>query len=118
MPKIVKHNNVWCIQDGFPAYDEPEMIIHHWPIGETDHPCFVIASHENSEVSKSGCNFMYTLRIAPYDHVRISLKDQGKTKSIDTIIEPIPCPKVRKGIETRYRNGKWEKELKSGWVTA
>ena len=32
--------------------------------------------------------------------------------------EPLPCPKVRKGIETRYRNGRWEKRLKTGWVPA
>lgn len=32
---------------------------------------------------------------------------------------PIPCPKVRAGIETRYRDGRWEKYPKSsGWVPA
>lgn len=31
---------------------------------------------------------------------------------------PIPCPKVRSGIETRYRHGAWEKLLKTGWVLA
>ena len=117
MPKIVKHNNTWCIQDGFPAYDKPEMIIHHWPIGICDRR-IELSSYENHEVVKGNCSYVYTLRIAPYEHVRIYLKEQGKTKSIDTVIKPIPCPKVRKGIETRYKYGKWEKELKSGWVTA
>ncbi len=117
MPKIVKHNNVWCIQDSFPLYDKPEMVINHWPIGIADRP-IELASHEGAEVLKGGCSYEYTLRIAPYEYVRIYLKDQGQAKSIDTIIKPIPCPKVRKGIETRYRNGFWEKELKSGWVTA
>ena len=29
----------------------------------------------------------------------------------------VPCPKVRKSVETRYHNGRWEKYLKtSGWV--
>lgn len=35
--------------------------------------------------------------------------------------EPIPCPKVRKGTETRWSgvNGQWEKYLASrGWVPA
>ncbi len=34
---------------------------------------------------------------------------------------PIPCPKVRAGIETRwnrYQGGRWEKLLKRGWVPA
>lgn len=29
---------------------------------------------------------------------------------------PLPCPKVRTGLETRYRDGHWEKLLKSGWT--
>ena len=33
--------------------------------------------------------------------------------------EPIPAPKVRAGVEVRYRDGRWQKYLKSqGWVTA
>src|SRR5688572_25756657 len=34
--------------------------------------------------------------------------------------EPIPCPKVRRGIETRWNGtyGRWEKLLKVGWVPA
>jgi hypothetical protein len=35
-----------------------------------------------------------------------------------TAVEPIPRPKVRAGIETRYRYGRWEKLLKKGWVPA
>ena len=30
----------------------------------------------------------------------------------------VPCPKVRKGIETRWHNGEWQKMLKGGWVRA
>ena len=33
--------------------------------------------------------------------------------------QPIPQPKVRKGIEARYRNGRWEKYTKAhGWTAA
>lgn len=31
---------------------------------------------------------------------------------------PLPCPKVRTGIETRYRDGRWQKLLRDGWVPA
>jgi hypothetical protein len=32
--------------------------------------------------------------------------------------QPIPCPKVRAGIETRFYRGTWQKYLKtSGWKT-
>jgi len=117
-PTIVKHKEVWCIQAPYPAFDRPELIVHHWPIGRCDRR-IEISNYENAEVSKGGCSYEYVLRIAPYEHVRIYLKDHGKTVSIDTIIEPIPCPKVRKGIETRWEHGNWQKYLKNqGWVTA
>ena len=34
--------------------------------------------------------------------------------------EPIPCPKVKKGVETRWNDsrGWWEKMLKKGWTCA
>ena len=31
---------------------------------------------------------------------------------------PLPCPKTRKGIDTRYHDGHWEKRLMSGWTWA
>ena len=34
-----------------------------------------------------------------------------------TSAAPLPCPKVRAGVETRYRDGRWQKYLKArGWV--
>ena len=46
---------------------------------------------------------------------------RGDQKAMRVDAEPFPCPKVRKGIETRYYYGQWEKYLKSskrGWVLA
>ena len=49
---------------------------------------------------------------------RTRLQNGGSTKPIDVVRQPIPCPKVRKGIETRWVAGRWEKCLKSGWAPA
>lgn len=32
--------------------------------------------------------------------------------------EPVPAPKVRRGVELRWREGRWQKLLKKGWVAA
>jgi hypothetical protein len=42
------------------------------------------------------------------------------TEHSGTVLEsPIPVPKVHKGIETRYSNGRWQKLSKrKGWVAA
>jgi hypothetical protein len=51
--------------------------------------------------------------------VDLTLKDGGSTQPIATESRPLPCPKVRAGIETRYEAGRWRKYLKAkGWVDA
>ena len=43
----------------------------------------------------------------------------GQTPALSITETPIPRPKVRVGVETRYRDGRWEKLLKArGWVAA
>ena len=43
----------------------------------------------------------------------------GKTIGINRVEQDYPCPKVRKGITTRYQYGQWEKCLKArGWIPA
>ena len=50
---------------------------------------------------------------------KVQLKDGEKTTSIETLECPIPCPKVRGGVMTRYSGGKWQKYLKAkGWCDA
>jgi hypothetical protein len=61
----------------------------------------------------------YRIRMAAYTYRTASLSEYGNTRSMAIETEPIAAPKVRKGIETRYRDGRWQKYLKSeGWVTA
>lgn len=46
------------------------------------------------------------------------LQNGGQTLPIATVSAPIPCPKVRRGVQVRYRDGVWQKCLKKGWVYA
>jgi hypothetical protein len=41
-----------------------------------------------------------------------------KTEAAHRDVEPVPCPKVRRGVKTRWKDGRWEKLLKSGWTPA
>ncbi len=54
------------------------------------------------------------------NYVSGELTNGGSTRAIITEEIPIPCPKVRAGIETRWNEYKkqWEKCLKSGWARA
>jgi len=95
------------------------MSISHLPIGRRSQR-IDLSFYEGNEVfpRHRGYSGVYALRIAPYQHVDLYLVDGGKTQSIETITEDIPCPKVRNGIETRFENGRWEKLLKTGWKLA
>ena len=116
-PKIVQCQGKWCIKNYYNLYNEPKISICHWPIGKISQRVD-LSFYEGHEVTSRGHSGIYTLRIAPYQYVDLYLIDMSKTQSIETTIEDIPCPKVRKGIETRFENGRWEKLLKSGWKPA
>lgn len=53
-----------------------------------------------------GCGFWSEVQCAPTE----------RPVRVDEL--PYPCPKVRAGIPTRYRNGYWEKCLRTGWQPA
>jgi hypothetical protein len=49
-----------------------------------------------------------------------SVRFPGNRQAERDAREPIPCPKVRVGVETRWNRytSQWEKLLKKGWVRA
>jgi len=113
---IIKCQGKWCVRCYYPLFTEPKISICHWPIGHASHRVD-LSRYNEQEVfaSRSG---LFRLRTAPYEYVNLYLIDGGKTQSIETITENISCPKVRRGIETCWKNGRWEKLLKSGWKPA
>lgn len=97
--------------------DTPELVSIYYPIGEwsqgypTDgdeaHGC---ASGVFSVYSKERRTTYYAI-----------LANGGATTPTPSLTrrEPVPCPKVRKGIETRWNpRGWWEKRLAKGWTAA
>lgn len=82
-----------------------DFIANYYPLEE----CHVIAQGNAYGVIKKNGYYSNTLTL--------NLKDGNQTKNIKYEIIDIPCPKVKKGIKTRWNACKehWEKELKSGW---
>lgn len=118
MPKIVKYDGRWCIQEKINNWDKPINTIVHWPIGKSDRP-IDLTYFENAEVEKTSLSYEYILRLPQHTRVYLYLIDGGKTQSLGGYDEDIPCPKVRKGIEVKFERGAWWKYLKSqGWMTA
>jgi len=50
---------------------------------------------------------------------RYAVEIDPRGQAVKVLETPIACPKVRKGIETRWYRGTWQKYLKAqGWVIA
>ena len=123
--QLVERDRKLFIRSEIIRYGEPMMDILYWPVSH------VTAGFERSELPlpahSLGSEHGYSIRrekdldkvVCGYDaHFNVYLPDGGRTKAEFVETVSIDCPKVRKGIETRWRNGSWEKCLKSGWVSA
>lgn len=105
----------------YQSYTKPEIIINNYSTGLPSKdfelkygPINLINLEETREYSGRYCFKKYN--IDPYTY--IDTLHGPKTESTKTFIIDIPCPKVKKRINTRWNNGRWEKELKKGWCSA
>jgi hypothetical protein len=101
--------------------DKPEEIVNFYPTGLRTKELVEyhgIPVPADLEYSTMGRYAVMTGRPMYGTPRYIALPELGATKCTKQEVHPIPPPKVRKGIELRWR-GRWEKYLKSsGWVVA
>jgi hypothetical protein len=99
--------------------EKPEKIIHIWPAFFTGCTGMGWRPEENAigkEAELRNSTVSVYLESGIYWNGRLASE-----MSLEPTVEPIPYPKVRKGVETRWHkwNGRWEKYLKAqGWVPA
>jgi hypothetical protein len=105
----------------------PEYDVHYYPTGINENDFIArYGKLEDQEICNAHEQFhngVYQFRQKGYgfrDWFRIPLPNLAKTEATKTEVIPVRCPKVKKGINTRYNGykGQWEKELKSGWCVA
>lgn len=122
--ELVKRDGKIYIRSEYTQGSQPVRTIMYWPV-----------SHANAVIgevfplpARRADSGLYNVRREPdlnkadcgYDaHFSVYLPEGGNTKA--EIVENVdyPCPRVRKGIETRYHNGSWQKYSKrEGWIAA
>ena len=104
------------------AHDKPETLTFYYPTGLRRHlwdrdfalPLPLPLTHDPYSTSGEYNYWQSDGRCL----VRVLLQDGRETKPAFNEIEPLPCPKVRKGTETRWEHRRWEKLLKNGWTAA
>lgn len=106
-----------CVVDEYPLPREPTQMVLYWPTGIRVYD-FQRGYGEGlmgRSVRYSGSSGLYSI---DGTQLKIRLATGGQTKPIHSKKVPIPAPKVRKGVEVRYYDGRWEKYLKTkGWVS-
>ena len=100
-----------------PMDSEPTMQALYWPITRSTLTELKDMDYLDKEVRYEGSG-VYSVRLAPYSYQRLNLIDGGSTKPLVVERYAIPQPKVRKGIQLRWKNSRWEKLLKTGWTIA
>ena len=122
-PFLSSIEGILHVSQPYRAYSVPENYINCYSTGiktidfEKQYgPIRLIDLEETRQYSGRYCFKKHYLD--PYTY--IDLINGPKTESTKTFICVIPCPTVKKGINTRWNGSKglWEKELKKGWCTA
>lgn len=118
MEYIGEYEKQICIVEETNQYFEPVKLIRYWPVGISS-----LDFKRNFGEDFMGKKCWYrTNGIYEVDcsgTLKIQLIDGAQTRPIHTDSIPIVPPKVKKGIETRYYEGNWQKHLKTkGWVLA
>lgn len=94
---------------------EPKMIRQIWPIGSYRLTgmsyCTLQDAIGKPATIRDGAVSVY---LGNGNHLNGNLVNGGSTQSIKTETLDVPRPKCR--VETRWKNGRWEKLLRTGWV--
>lgn len=120
--RLDRHESTLCIVVRDADWGDPQMRELWYPIGPcspSDWADLIGAEAFPEARASAGVYLVYIPGFRYHPPTRFGLADGGQTRPIHGTTEPIPCPKVRKGVPTRYLHGKWEKCLKStGWTAA
>ena len=106
-----------CLKSVDVMYSKPAMLTVYYPFLQI--PRNDIAHLIGAKAYPVGGQGSYCYKsVDSVDARWFRLQNLGQTKPLHTREEPIPCPRVRKGIKTRWESWHWQKLLKQGWVPA
>lgn len=118
---VVSLRDGWlCVEEDAVDSSQPQLVRYWWPVrryvAHFDEHLLGLPAESGSWCGRWVAREGTGLCSRYYD---LELPEGGKTKCLHYEIVPVPCPKVRRGLETRWRRGRWEKCLKrEGWVPA
>jgi hypothetical protein len=119
---LVERDKWLYVVEEYPHYDEPRTSFYFYPIGVRAAD-FTRNWGRDLPLEVRSCGPDGGLYSTAFESdgrgLRFRLENAGRTTA--TFVEEIalPCPPVRRGVETRFHGGAWQKYLRQkGWVAA
>lgn len=112
------------VRETYNHHEEPLKVSLYWKIIRAAGSSWNAMRPDEGDIATYDRSGGWTTRRpdgAQYDAGRSSghvWTGDGSEKAQVVEKEPLPPPKVRRGVEVRYRDGGWQKLLKKGWVPA
>jgi hypothetical protein len=123
--QLVRIGQAYYVRAQYAGYNVPEMHANYYKVVRVTADPYrpmpdlaeAIAAHGYAELQDRGQG-NYCLSVGTFSRCYLAIDYSACAEYIDDY--PVPCPKVRKGIQTRWNNqGYWEKYLKAeGWIRA
>ncbi len=108
-------NGILCVAYADSLWSEPVLVRHYWPTGERSRDWPELLGKRATDGGASQGRYWSADREPFSAYPVFALIDGARTAPIRTETEPIPRPPAR-GKELRYRDGRWQRLLKKGWV--
>ena len=121
---VIDYRDGWmCLRTDSTDFNEPKRVRQWWRIEREQPGERAVIDLAGSYASMYAGRVAFKMGTGPgaawASDRPVPRDENGKVTALATEVTDYPCPPVRKGIETRYRNGGWQKYLKSkGWVAA
>jgi len=116
--RIVRHEGKLCVLYESVNFSEPTMTRMWWVIERTTGNPYTADRPKEGDIAQSQNSGDWRTIDPVTNRSTGSVYIDGKKQAEHVDRVPVPLPKVRKGIETRWYMGRWEKLLKNGWVAA
>lgn len=118
---LTQINGQWYVRSEMTGYDVPDLHANYYRVISSSGGGYGWAPELTEGVRLEERNTaVYCFKVPGSDYRYVRIDPQATAEYIDQW--DIPCPPVRKGIETRWHKGAigyWEKYLKTkGWVPA
>ena len=105
-----KRHGTWHVGYQDTYWSDPISVTQYWPAIRGQ---FLGYLEEGDPLEGGHLTFFTVARGIPYQRPELTIA--GDVQAIDRTEEPFPCPKTRKGTQTRYLQGRWQKLMAKGW---